>query len=401
MPIDQLNPDVWKLVGRMDGLWTSDGGDDYGWGTVSTKAQTLTASAQLGVYKLMQGDQSRTKDYYLVAGDVFHGIQGSPQNPGANWVSVGFYANYMRLKLFGQTPGTRLYTFGPNSTVETASIGFSIGGGLSAGASKKDGPSGGVELNASVSVSFSASEVSFVASPASTAIEWYTRLPHVGWISPAYPANPGNASYGGYIWNPALIFEVPEGRPLVVSGSLEVDFEFNWTRGIRKRSFTPVISLAYHPDGKPRVADDAGKLPTIVQKLHSLAASAGQDGETDAFLAVLDRLDLLTSFGDSTLQQVVIAPSNKAIEKYLTDHPALALEWSGVQANRWWADWIDARIRNIEPAASTNPAMLAGLKKVLTPKERYYQCADGQLIVTDDYKRSETLAGSLRQMAPA
>ena len=116
---------------------------------------------------------------------------------------------------------------------------------------------------------------------------------------------------------------------------------------------------------------------------------------------MLDRLDLLTSFGDSTLQQVVIAPSNKAIEKYLTDHPALALEWSGVQANRWWADWIDARIRNIEPAASTNPAMLAGLKKVLTPKERYYQCADGQLIVTDDYKRSETLAGSLRQMAPA
>lgn len=401
MPIDQLNPDVWKLVGRMDGLWSVKGGDDYGWGTVSTKDQTLTASAQLGVYKLMQGDQSRTKDYYLVAGDVFHGIQGSPEKPGANWVSVGFYANYMKLKLSGQTPGTRLYTFGPNSTVETASIGFSIGGSLSAGASKKDGPSGEAGLNASVSISFSASEVSFVASPASTAIEWYTRLPHVGWISPAVPANPGNASYGGYIWNPALIFEVPEGLPLMVTGSLEVDFEFNWTRGIRKRSFTPVIPLAYHPDGKPRLAEEAGKLPTIVQKLHALAASRGQDGETDAFLAVLGRLDLLKSFGDSTLQQIVIAPSNKAIETYLTDHPALALQWSGVQASRWWNDWIDARIRNIEPAASTNSAALSGLKKALAPADRYYQCADGILVVTDDYLRSETLASSLRQMAPA
>lgn len=66
MPIETLNPDVWKLVGHLDGMWTGNGGENYGWGSVPTKNQTLTAAAILGVYKLQQGDQSQLKDYYLV-----------------------------------------------------------------------------------------------------------------------------------------------------------------------------------------------------------------------------------------------------------------------------------------------------------------------------------------------
>jgi hypothetical protein len=402
MPIDQLNPDVWKLVGRMDALWSRDGGENFGWGTVATQSQTLTAAANLGVYKLMQGDQSRTKDYFLVAGDVFHGIQGSPQDPGSNWVSVGHYANYMKLKLFALTPGAKVNNFGPNSSVETANIGFSVGGSLSAGASKKDGPNGEVGINASVSISFSASEVSFRASPATTSVEWYTRLPHVGWISPGIPANPGISSYGGYLWNPAVIFEVPEGQPLRLAGTYEVDFEYNWTRGIRKRWFTPVLDLRYQADGKPGLAEEKPRsLPTIVERLHELAASAGQDGETDAFLAVVGKLGLLDSFGDSTLEQIVVVPSNKAIEGYFAANPSLSLEWSGVHASRWWNDWTDRRINNLPPGASANPALMAQLRKALSDTDRHYPCADGVLIVTDDYKRSETLAKSLQEMVPA
>ena len=144
----------------------------------------------------------------------------------------------------------RLFTFGPNSTVETASIGFSIGGSLSAGASKKDGPSGEVGLNASVSVSFSASQVSFGASPASTAIEWYTAC-----RMSAGSARPSGQPRQCFLWRlylePGGDLRGAGGQPLPFGLSFEVDFEFNWTRGIRKRSFTPVINLAYHPDGKP------------------------------------------------------------------------------------------------------------------------------------------------------
>lgn len=402
MPIEQLNPDVWKLVGRMDGQWSDSGGDDFGWGTVPTKIQKLTAAANLGVYKLMQGDQSLVKDYYLVAGDVFHGVQGSPQTPESNWVSVGFYANYMSLKLFAQSKGTKVHTFGPNSSVETANVGFSLGGGLSGGISEKDGASGQVGLNASVSVSFSASEVSFRASPAMTSVEWFARLPHVGWLGAAVPANPGIASYGGYLWNPAVIFEVPQGQPLVVAGSLEVDFEYNWTRGIRKRSFTPVVALSYHADGKPvSAAEPPPSLPTILEQLRTLTASAGQDGETDTFLSVLDRLDLTSSFGDSTLEQIVIAPTNAAVERYFSAHPRLSLEWSGVQASRWWNDWIGGRIHNMQPGGSASPAVMAGVRNALSEGDRIYRCADGLLIVTDDYELPRSLSATLGKLVPA
>lgn len=76
MPIETLNPEVWKLVGTLNGEWKTNGGKDFGWGTVKTSSQTLTANALLSVYKLMRGNQNLTRDYYLVVGDVYHGIQG-------------------------------------------------------------------------------------------------------------------------------------------------------------------------------------------------------------------------------------------------------------------------------------------------------------------------------------
>jgi hypothetical protein len=402
MPIDKLDPEVWKLVGRLEGLWAQEGGDDFGWGSVPTKTQGLTAAANMGVYKLMQRDQSLVKDYYLVTGDVYHGIQNSPNDPESNWVSVGFYANYMNLKIWSTSIGGRVYSFGPNSTVNTSNIGFSVGGNLSANFSEKNGGSGGGQLNAAVNISFTASEVSFRASPSRSSVEWRVALPRVGWLGPAVPANPGRASYGGYVCTPAIIFEVDQGAFMMLSGQLEVDFEYNWTRGIRKRALTPNVTLQYTRDGKPLQDAGAGtRLPTILEKLQEFAASEGRDGETDSFLSVLGRLGLTTSFGDSTLQQLVVAPTNKAIERHFDAHPTLALKWSGVQANRWWEDWIDMRIHNMHPKSAVNPAVIAVLRNALSGSDRLFECADGILVITEDYGRSESFESVLAQALPA
>lgn len=398
MPVD-LDPSVWQLVGRLDGDWSRRGHPDFGWGTVATANQTLSASAKLSIYKLVRGDQSRVSDYYMVAGDVFHGIQGAPRDPAANWVSVGYYARYMSLRLVGKTPGARLYNFGPNSTVETATVGFSIGANLGVNGNAADGPGADAGVNASVSVSFTASEVSFRSAPSVASIEWYARLPHVGWLGPALPANPGQASCGGYLWNPVAIFEVPEGQPLLVAGSLEVEFEFDWTRGIAADIQMATISLNGGPGGSLPLADSSERLPTIVEQLYMLASGEGQKGETDTFLSVLERLKLLKSFGNSALDQTVFVPRNSAITKYLSEHQDLALQWSGVQANGWWNDWIEKRIVNLPPKSSNHSSAIVSLKKALATADKYYHCSDGLLVLTDDYERSELLAASLKQNA--
>ena len=321
MPIETLNPEVWKLVGTLNGEWKTNGGKDFGWGTVKTSSQTLTANALLSVYKLMRGNQNLTRDYYLVVGDVYHGIQGSPSTPSSNWVSVGFYANHMKLRLETNSQQARLVTFGPNSTVEQATISFSIGGELSAEYSK-EGPKGGASLSANVGVSFTASEVSFAARPATQSIEWQARLPHVGWVSAGVPANPGRPSYAGYIWNAAAIIEVPQGATPNFKGRFEVDFEFNWTRGIRKRSFTPEIDLVYQSLTRTGTSDIEviPPLPTILETLRSLASSTGRDGKTDTFLAALENSRVIDALGDSNLDQIVIAPTNLAVQTYFDQH---------------------------------------------------------------------------------
>ncbi|MGF6173775.1 hypothetical protein [Ensifer sp. 4252] len=399
MPIETLNPEVWKLVGTLNGEWRTNGGKDFGWGTVKTSSQTLTANALLSVYKLMHGDQNLTRDYYLVAGDVYHGIQGSPSNPSSNWISVGFYANHMTLRIEATSAQARLLTFGPNSTVEQATISFSIGGELSA-ENSSEGPKAGASLSANVGVSFTASEVSFAARPGSRSIEWHTSLPHVGWVSSGMPANPGRPSYAGYIWNPAVIIEVPQGVVPNLKGRFEVDFEYNWTRGIRKRSFTPGIDLIYQSLTKT-AADDVQEelpLPTILETLRSLAATTGRDGKTDTFLMALERSRVIDAVGDSNLDQIVIAPTNMAIQNYFDSHPQTALEAVSPQNQSWLDTWIAERVIST-PANSIEVAKLStSVKGIATMTGEWFECADGLLLVTDTYEVVPGLRSALQNL---
>nr|CAD6408901.1 hypothetical protein REQ54_00464 [Rhizobium sp. Q54] len=394
MPIETLNPDVWKLVGHLDGTWTANGGENYGWGSVPTESQTLTAAAILPVYKLQQGDQSQLKDYYLVAGDTYHGIQGSPSNPSANWVSVGFYANYMNLEIRCTTPGARVLTFGPNSTVEQATISFSIGGELSVEGGTEGGKAGG-SLSASVGVSFTASEVSFAARPATRSISWRASLPGVGWLGPAVPPNPARPSYAGYLWNPAVIFELPQGQTPALEGTFLVDFEYNWTRGIRKRAFDKPIALSYQPE--KHAIDAEAKLPTILERLTELGATPGTPGRTDTFLAALRSSGAIKGFDDSNVKLLVIAPTNQAIEGYFSANPTVAAAAVSPANARWLEDFLGERIKPLGGGTLSSDT-LARLRKATTSQGEWFDCADGTLHLTDEYEVDANLLSTADQV---
>lgn len=396
MPIESLNPDVWKLVGQMDGSSSHSGGKNFGPGSVPTASQTLTAAAILPVYKLLQGDQSQARDYYLVTGDVYHGIQGSPADPSSNWLSVGFYANYMNLELRCTTPGARLTTFGPNSSVEQATISFSIGGELS-GEGGTEGGKGSASLSASVGVSFTASEVSFATRPSTTSISWRTDLPGVGWIGPG-PLNTARPSYAGYMWNPAVIFEVPQGVVPDLQGEFVVDFQYNYTRGIPARWFTNPISLQYKIDGI--AASAKPQLPTILERLGELTATNGMPGQTDTFLTALHRSGVVSGFGDSTVELLVVAPTNKAIEAYLAAHPAIAAAAVSPANARWLEDFLVERILPLSVGKSGSAA-LAQLKKATTTPGEWLPCADGILHLSDEFEVDPGLMSAAREILQA
>lgn len=395
MPIEQLDSEAWMLIGHLDGQWSEMGGKTPSWGCVPTESQILTACAILSVYKLQRGDQSLVKDYFLIAGDVYHGIQGSPEDPSANWLSVGFFANFMRMHIHNGAPGARLQTFGPNSTSETATISFAVGGELSAGTEGAGG-----SANASVGVSFSASEVSFAARPTTNSIEWYTALPGVNWISPAVPPNPAEPSYAGYIWNPAVIFEMPQGKTPLLSGYLQVEFAYDFTRGIRHRDVTPVINLVYRrADGIPAEPEAEKTLPTIMERLRMLCASAesGGNGTTDTFLAALTQTGMAASFGDSNLEQLVIAPSNAVIAEYLKAHPAVAVAAAALANQRWLEDWVAERVISLPPKSAW-PTVTSHFQTATGLSGDWYECADGLLLVSDSFELPDGVRTATNQL---
>ncbi|WP_122260902.1 hypothetical protein [Ornithinimicrobium cerasi] len=382
------DPGVWRQVGRLDGLQkVRDGGDDFGWGTVPTKKQQLTFSGEIGVYKLVRTAATLEDDFYLLVGTVFHGISGSPDKPEANWVSVGFFANYHSLVISSPTPHAKVVEFGPNSTVEQVSVSFTLGGSVGGGGGVgPDGPEGSAEigLNASVGVSFSSDSVRFAARPTLSSMEWRTDLPGVGFVSPAVPANPFRASYAGYEWSPALIYRVPVGADFKVTATLSVDFEYDWTRGITARSFTDSVTSSYPPAAEEATTGVEGQQPpsmTILETLRSLASQGpGQPGQTDTFLAALESDWLTDAFGDSNLQTLVIVPTNQAIADYLDAHPDVALQSGGPLSPRWLSEWLSRHLFNIVPVTTGPDLDQAGM-----PPGEYIACTDGLICLTDRF----------------
>jgi hypothetical protein len=387
MTYDIEDPGVWQRQGTLAGAdWSSNGGEDFGWGTVPTKRQQLTISGDLKVYKLVRGVPDPAEDNYLLAGNVFHGIMGSPNDPAANWVSVGFYANYHSLKISCTTPGAKIVEFGPNSTVEQVSVSFSIGGSIggTAGADST-GPmgEGSLEVNTSVGVSFTSESVRFAARPSLTSMEWRVDLPGVGFVSPAVPANPFRASYAGYIWNPALICKVPAGSPLGVSADLTVDFEYNWTRGITARRFTQTVQRTWPPPGEADALTGAPVEGTIVETLRSLCtAGPGAPGRADTFVAALDTEGLIDGFGDSHLSTLLVVPTNEAIKEHMENDPETALQSGGPLSRRWVTRWLEEHMVNKKQISPDAGDLLKAAGDGVPPGE-YFPCSDGGIYLTD------------------
>lgn len=162
-----------------------------------------------------------------------------------------------------------------------------------------------------------------------------------------------------------------------------VDFEYNWTRGLRARGFNDPIALHFQTDGVAASREE--RLPTILERLADLGSREGEPGRSDTFLSALHRSGAAGGFGDSTVQLLVTAPTNAAFAKYFTDNPMVAAAAVSPANMRWLEDFLAQRINPLT-AGKTGPAVITRLQKGTTASGEWFQCADGILFLSDDYE---------------
>jgi hypothetical protein len=210
--------------------FSTSGRSDPGWGTVPTAGQTLSGSLDGFGYKLAKAANVK-EDYYAVYGHMSHGILHSDgaYDPEPNWVSVGYYAMYMSLLLELTTDGATVYDYGPISTVGSDSTSFSIGANLSGTVGDFNTISGGGSVG--FGASFASPNTVISAARVEHAVRWDVRLPYVGYLQPAIPANPLPPSCAGYEWYFGLIVEVAGGTVPTLRVHPRVTWEYDWPRG--------------------------------------------------------------------------------------------------------------------------------------------------------------------------
>lgn len=203
-----------------------------GWrGAIDTQHQRLSLMTHVTGYKLRS--DAKEHDFYSLFGHVAHGVEhnGDVYHPKDNWVSVGYYANHMKLLLELTDPDGLVWDAGPTSTVGASSTSFSIGGNLSGG-------SFGGEMivqggaSASFGASFSSPNVRFGQSMFQHHVQWDVSLPGVGFLQPAVPANPEEPSFKGYKWYFGAIMVMPKEKSFSVNVTSSVAWDFDYTRGI-------------------------------------------------------------------------------------------------------------------------------------------------------------------------
>ena len=206
-----------------------------GWrGAIDTENQRLSGMVHMTGYKLKS--EAKKHDFYSVFGSFSHGVSHkNSYNPSTNWVSVGYYATEMSLNLETKDQDTIIWDSGPTSTVGATQTGFSIGGNLSGGAFGGE-PIIQAGVNGSFGANFSSPDVKFAQSMFSQHVQWVVKLPGVGFVSPAVPANPEEPSYAGFKWYFGAIFVIPSGRPFSIDVHAQVSWNFDYTRGITNDS---------------------------------------------------------------------------------------------------------------------------------------------------------------------
>lgn len=270
----------------------------------------MTAAIELDPY-LYQG-VDREWDYYLVFGNYRHGVRGNPRNPATNWVSVGYYASRMTLGIRCVTPHAKLVDFGPGGTIAQVTESYTVGGSLSGGFKGWE-PTGSATLNAGFGVSFSTPEVTFSVSSDLTSVDWDVHLPCVGWQSPGRPPNPATASYNGYLWRPSAIFRVKKGDQFKAQITGEVDWDFDWTRGITYDQQQARFDQTFEYTGVSTEAGESREEPLypIVETLQRRPA------EFATLVQALEFLDIARYFDNGITENTLIAPTNEAFSQGL------------------------------------------------------------------------------------
>ncbi|GLQ93082.1 hypothetical protein GCM10007901_20330 [Dyella acidisoli] len=144
---------------------------------------------------------------------------------------VGYYCQKENVVVTAAA-GQDIYEYGPNSTIGTSTVSFSIGASLQGAVSEKDGASGGAGVSAEWGVSYSAPDTTFTVTPyypndpkACAKVEYVVDLPGVGFQSPGIPANPKFASKG-YSWTAALVIRAKKGE----NAKGVIDIKINWDK---------------------------------------------------------------------------------------------------------------------------------------------------------------------------
>jgi hypothetical protein len=209
------------------------GRKNVGLGAIDTEHQQMSGALRMTAFQLQS--QSKSWNFYSVFGSMTHGVSHKDSNytPGPNWVSVGYYATAMSLKLDLVDGGTgaEIWDSGPTSTVGSNSTGFSIGGNLSGGTFGGE-PILSAGVNGGFSASFASPDVTFATSQVANSVQWNVALPGVGFVSPGVPANPHEPSYAGYKFYFGAIYALPKASTFKLSITPSIRWEFDYTRGI-------------------------------------------------------------------------------------------------------------------------------------------------------------------------
>lgn len=412
---------VWKHLGNV--AYTSEYiGNNVGKPTsapgilglcVDTSKQKLNYQLNLKVYKYL-GREAKTAGIYMVHGNASHGIQGNPYDPGANWLSVGWFATKMALHLRTEVPwkpdsaaSARIIGFGPNTTVDTASVSFTLGASLTGGS---EGASGSV--NASVGFTFNTEEVRISAITGNGSLDWLIDLPKVGWLGSGLPPQPGRSSYNGFFWTPAVIFEVPLGTVFTLSGKNEIEWEYDYTRGISyyKSGFSQEFNNIVFNDTEvtdyrigngdvERLLPNGSlqrygleipapqNLPYMMQEIERRASTEGNVLST--LLAGVTLTDLLDGLGSTGLRTVFFAPKNEAFVGLIDSNKKLALDLFGPDSKRELRYLLAKLIHNF-PAEHLDQVSSA-LTEIFLDEFEPVPVREGMLMISETFPVIEQL----------
>lgn len=179
-------------MSKVNLVFTENGQAHEHAGTVYEKQQAVKAAVDFELVRVEEG-------LYKIKGIMSHSIYHNDRphyRPTPNWLSVGYYARNMLLEFTVDDNKGDWHAVSPLTSVGTHSetAGFTASGTGSANSSGLAG------FNASTA--FSAADVQVISKNAcyggQNKAVWEVQLPHVGFLSPARPANPRPASYGGF-----------------------------------------------------------------------------------------------------------------------------------------------------------------------------------------------------------